>query len=77
VKTISVPRWFWPVIFYGTNAWSYTRLGRIEGVAADELRMVLGSGDVTIVLSTDNGYWRWRATHARSSSGGVFKVSGI
>ena len=36
-------------IFYGTNTWSYTPLGRIEN--AEELKNVFGEGDVTIVLS--------------------------
>ncbi len=36
---------------YGTNSWSYTRLGRIEGRSADELREILGAGDVTATFS--------------------------
>ena len=36
-------------IFYGTNTWSYTPLGRIEN--AGELKSVFGEGDVTVVLS--------------------------
>ncbi len=39
------------VIFYGSNSWSYTRLGRIEGVSRDELMQILGDGDVTVTLS--------------------------
>ncbi|MDR3056007.1 MAG: hypothetical protein LBU53_11530 [Zoogloeaceae bacterium] len=39
------------VIFYGGNSWSYTRLGRIEGATADELKSFLGNGDVTVTLS--------------------------
>ncbi|MCI9289863.1 MAG: hypothetical protein HFF23_10310 [Oscillospiraceae bacterium] len=39
------------VIYYGVNSWSLTRLGRIEGVGAGELRDILGGGDVRVTLS--------------------------
>ena len=38
-------------IFYGTNTWSYTRLGKIEGMSSGELADIFGSGDVTVTLS--------------------------
>ena len=39
------------VIFYGSNTWSYTRLGRIEGLSASEIKNALGSGTVAVTLS--------------------------
>lgn len=39
------------VIYYDTNAWSLTRLGKINDVTQEELKEILGSGDVTAVLS--------------------------
>ncbi len=39
------------VIFYGDNNWSYSRLGRIEGVTAEELLSGLGSSDCTVTFS--------------------------
>ena len=38
-------------IFYGSNSWSYTALGHIDDVSADELEALLGKGDITIKLS--------------------------
>ncbi len=34
-------------IYYDVNHWDFTRLGRVEGVSADELREILGDGTVT------------------------------
>jgi hypothetical protein len=39
------------VIFYAPNTWSYTRLGKINNVTHEELRTILGSGNVTVTLS--------------------------
>ena len=41
------------VIFYGSNSWAYTRLGRITDKSASEIAALLGSGNVTIVISED------------------------
>lgn len=39
------------VIFYGSNTWSYTRLGKINSLSANEIRAFLGNGAVKITLS--------------------------
>ena len=39
------------VIFYGSNSWAYTRLGKITGLDEKELEDTFGNGDVTIGLS--------------------------
>ncbi len=38
-------------IFYGSNSWSYTRLGRISNASQEELRSLLSHGTVNITLS--------------------------
>lgn len=45
-------------IFYGSNSWSYTRIGKLDGLSADEVRQFVnaGGGDVTITLSLQPGY---------------------
>lgn len=40
------------VIFYGSNSWEYTRLGKIN-LSKSELKELLGKGDVTVTLSVE------------------------
>jgi hypothetical protein len=39
------------VIYYAPNSWNFTRLGKIDRVTTEELREILGDGNVTITLS--------------------------
>lgn len=39
------------VMFYGTNEWAYSRLGRIDGADRADLAAVLGAGDVTATFA--------------------------
>ena len=39
------------VIYYDTNSWSLTPLGKITGISKAELQSLLGAGNVTAVLS--------------------------
>ena len=43
-------------IFYGTNSWSYTRLGKVDNLSASELASFLKAGDsnIKVTLSLDN-----------------------
>ena len=41
------------VVFYGSNSWAYTRLGHITDKTPEEMRALLGSGDVTVTLSVE------------------------
>lgn len=40
------------VLFYGSNSWAYTKLGVMQATD-DELRNLLGNGDVTLTLSKE------------------------
>ena len=40
------------VIFYGSNAWSYTRLGKIDDLSGWE--DALGNGDITVTFSLES-----------------------
>lgn len=39
------------VVFYGSNSWSYTRLGHIEDKSEDELRELLSGSNVVITIT--------------------------
>ena len=43
-------------IFYGTNSWSYTRLGKIDGLSKNQLRTFLKAGEsnISVTLSLNN-----------------------
>ncbi len=43
-------------MFYGTNSWSYTRLGHIDGLSESELRTFLKAGEsnISVTLSLSN-----------------------
>ena len=44
-------------LFYGSSSWSYTRLGKIDGLSENELRTFLKAGEsgiaVTLSLTAD------------------------
>ena len=42
------------VIYYDTNSWSLTPLGKITGISKSELQDLLGAGNVTAVLSLND-----------------------
>lgn len=39
------------VIYYDTNFWNLTRLGRINDITQQELKKILGDGNVQVILS--------------------------
>ena len=43
-------------LFYGSNSWSYTRLGKIDGMSESELRSFLKAGEsnISVTLSLAN-----------------------
>lgn len=42
------------VIYYDTNNWSLTKLGKIDNIDKQQLKNILGSGSVDVTLSLDN-----------------------
>ena len=38
-------------IYYAENTWDFTKLGHIDNITQEELKAILGGGDVTVTLS--------------------------
>ena len=57
-------------MFYGTNSWSYTRLGKIDGLTESELRTFLKAGEsnISVTLSVNDPTGISRVQADRSSS---------
>jgi len=41
------------VIFYGSNSWSYTRLGKITDKSSSELGEMLSGSGVTVTITAE------------------------
>lgn len=41
------------VIYYAPNSWDFTRLGKLNDITSEDLREILGNGNVTVVLSLE------------------------
>ena len=41
------------IIYYDTNNWSLTKLGKIDNIDKQQLKNILGSGSVVVTLSLD------------------------
>lgn len=38
-------------VFYNSNSWSYTKLGKVQNISSNELKDILSNGDVTIIFT--------------------------
>jgi len=38
-------------LFYNSNSWSYTKLGKIQNISSSEFKNILGNGDVIITFT--------------------------
>jgi len=64
-------------IFYGTNSWSYTRLGKIDGLSESELRTFLKAGEsnISVILSLNNTT-DISSVHSNAESGVYYSLNG-
>lgn len=40
-------------LYYDTNTWNFTKLGKVQNLSQEELKNILGNGDVTLTFSLD------------------------
>ena len=69
-------------IFYASNSWSYTRLGKIDGLSESELRTFLKAGEsnISVTLSLSSGTTAIRSLTPNSSSkdeGNIYSLNGV
>lgn len=69
------------VLFYGSNTWSYTRIGSMEYGTLDELKSFLkaGQGNVSVKLSLTNAPTSINQVQERSKAGkeSIYSLNGI
>ena len=67
-------------IFYGSNSWSYTRIGKLDGLSADEVRRFVKAGEeeVSITLSLQPVYTGINelAPERKTDDGPTYTVTG-
>lgn len=65
-------------IMYGTNSWSYTRLGRIEGLSEAELRTFLkaGQSNIPVTLSLQSGTTAINNASVQKAKGAYYTLDG-
>ena len=66
-------------LFYGSNSWSYTRLGKIDGLSENELRTFLKAGEnnISVTLSLTNTTGIESPSHFSSREGSIYSLSGV
>ena len=65
-------------LYYGTNSWSFTRLGKIEGMSKDEIKTFLnaGGGSVKVTLSSGSTTGIKQTLADRKASSGKYSLDG-
>ena len=65
---------------YAPNSWRFAKLGHIEGVASQELKEILGWGDVTATRSLDwtaqKGVWSNHDEELSGDGPGICRARG-
>jgi hypothetical protein len=67
------------VLFYGSNSWSYTRLGRIQYSSQSELESFLkaGQGNISVTLSLTNGTTDIRRVRGSAEQDVYYSLNGV
>lgn len=63
-------------IFFDSNSWQYTRIGKIEGMTAEQLKDAFGNGEVSITLSLDTTTGIVSASASHQTTRNIHGVNG-
>ena len=65
-------------LFYGSNSWSYTRLGKIDGLSESELRTFLkaGESDISVTLSLPATTDIQNPASSQQGEGDIYSLNG-
>lgn len=63
-----------PCLYYDTNTWDFTRIGKIEGLTQAELKQALkaGQGSITVTLSLSSGTTAINNVRSTATENGVY-----
>ena len=66
-------------IFYGSNSWSYTRLGKIDGLTGNELSTFLkaGQSNISVTLSLTSDVTAINDIHHLQDQNEFYSLSGF
>lgn len=64
------------VIYYAPNTWDFTRLGKINNITQSELKSILGTGNVSVVLSLGTSNLPESSTDNHIKSVEVYDLNG-
>ena len=67
-------------IFYDSNSWSYTRLGKIDGLSGSQLRTFLkaGQNNISVTLSLTSGTTAIKSVNGnRLEDGAYYSLNGV
>lgn len=63
-------------IFFDSNSWDYTRIGKIEGMTAKQLKDAFGTGDVSITLSIEGASGIVSAFVNKAKENSIYSLNG-
>lgn len=63
-------------IFFDSNSWEYTPIGKIEGMSKQQLKDAFGTGEVSITLSLDNSTGVASISANQTKSNSIYALNG-
>lgn len=63
-------------IFFDSNSWEYTPIGKIKGMTKQQLKDAFGKGEVSITLSLDNTTSITSVSTSEAEENGIYSLDG-